>query len=141
MTVRSLLKCFIPERILKSYQKAQAYRRKLWGKKEGEDFFSDGGSLERFAVPYANWTIGFVMEHGIRTVVDLGCGDFRVGRRICEGSGVRYIGVDIVPDLIAHNQSKFAVNGVAFKCANVIEDELPNGDLCLIRKCFSIDEF
>src|SRR6266852_1267909 len=157
MHIRSVLKYLIPERIKKKYRNerlrqawdpiitecgalpvseafTQTYRRKLWGENEGDAFFSGGGSLERFATPYADWTIRFITEQSIRTVVDVGCGDFRVGRRICEGTGIHYIGVDVVPDLIAHNRSKFPIDGVEFKCANAIEDRLPQGDLCLIRQ-------
>jgi Methyltransferase domain len=67
-------------------------------------------------------------------VVDLGCGDFRVGQRICSAISVNYVGVDIVPGLIAYNQTRFGSDCVNFKCANIITDELPDGDLCLIRQ-------
>ena len=157
ISIRSVVRRFVPERILQKYRKertlwmrksirkefgglpiadafTEIYRRKLWGQLEGEGFFSGGGSLERFAGPYAERVKAFIAERGITTVIDLGCGDFRVGQRICEGSAVRYIGVDVVPDLIARNKSKFAFNGVDFKCLNIIEDQLPVGELCLIRQ-------
>ena len=157
MHLRSILKRFAPKQVIEKLKKervrqrwkpitkeigslsvaeafSQTYRRKLWGQKEGEEFFSGGGSLERFAIPYADWTLKFIAETGIRSIVDLGCGDFRVGRRICEGSGIRYTGIDVVPDLIAYNQSKYGGDGVEFKCANIIEDDIPQGDLCLIRQ-------
>jgi hypothetical protein len=67
-------------------------------------------------------------------VVDLGCGDFRIGQRICSAISVNYVGVDIVSELIAYNQSRFGSESVSFKCANIIDDELPNGELCLIRQ-------
>jgi SAM-dependent methyltransferase len=78
--------------------------------------------------------VRFINEHAIKTVVDLGCGDFRVGRRICSQTNVRYIGIDIVPALIAHHQANFSREGVEFRCANIIQDELPDGELCLIRQ-------
>ena len=75
-----------------------------------------------------------VAQFQIRTVVDLGCGDFRVGRLLCAQGDLRYVGVDVVPDLIAHNRSRFGGPQVEFHCANLIEDELPDGELCLIRQ-------
>lgn len=114
----------------------KTYRTKLWGEIEGEEFFSGPGSLEEFAAPYTSWLTQFIAERNINTIVDLGCGDFRVGRRICAANSVNYVGVDIVPDLIAYNQSQFGSENISFKCANIIEDELPNGDLCLIRQVF-----
>ena len=47
---------------------------------------------------------------------------------------MNYVGVDIVSELIAYNQSEFGSESVSFKCANIIEDQLPDGDLCLIRQ-------
>jgi hypothetical protein len=108
----------------------QTYRAKLWGGIEGDEFFSGGGSLDKFAAPYVEWLTRFITERDIRTVVDLGCGDFRIGQRICSAISVNYVGVDIVSELIAYNQSRFGSESVSFKCANIIEDELPNDDLC-----------
>jgi hypothetical protein len=67
------------------------------GQYRWESFFSGGGSLEEFAAPYTDWLIRFIAERKINTVVDLGCSDFRVGRRICSAVSVNYVGVDIVP--------------------------------------------
>jgi SAM-dependent methyltransferase len=155
--MRSFIRRLIPEPILERYRKARAlrqwksirkeygelsvadaftriYRQKMWGNPVNEKFFSGGGSLEHFGGPYAEAVNRFIAERGIKTVVDLGCGDFRIGRRICEANQIRYIGVDIVPDLIAHNTSKFAGNGIEFKCVNIIDGQLPDGQLCLIRQ-------
>jgi hypothetical protein len=112
----------------------QIYRNKLWGRIEGNKFFSGRGSLDKFAIPYAEWLTRFITEHNIRTVVALGCGDFRIGQRICSAVSVNYVGVDIVPELIAYNHSQFGSERVSFKFANIIEDELPDGELCLIRQ-------
>ncbi len=114
----------------------QTYDKKLWGNIQGEEYFSGSGSLEEFVAPYIGWLTRFIAERKINTVVDLGCGDFRVGQRICSAVSVNYVGVDIVPDLIAYNQLRFENERVSFIYANIIEDDLPNGDLCLIRQVF-----
>jgi len=113
---------------------SKIYHTKLWGEADGEAFCSGGGSEARFAVPYLKEVQNLIAEHKIRTVVDLGCGDFRVGRLLCAQCDVQYVGVDVVPDLIAYNQSRFGGPQVEFRCANLIEDELPDGELCLIRQ-------
>jgi hypothetical protein len=69
------------------------------------------------------------------TVVDLGCGDFSVGQRIASGCG-RYIGVDIVKPLVDRNRATFGSSTVSFLHANIVEDELPEGDVCLVRQVF-----
>ena len=113
---------------------SEIYRTKLWGEAEGEEFYSGGGSEAHFAVPYVELVQSLIAKHQIRTVVDLGCGDYRVGRRICAQGDLRYVGVDVVPDLIAHNRSSFGGPQVEFRCANLIDDALPDGELCLIRQ-------
>lgn len=79
---------------------AETYRSKRWGEAEAEEFCSGAGSGERFSAPYVEWAIRFIADHGITKVVDLGCGDFRIGRRLCRDQIVRYIGLDVVPGLI-----------------------------------------
>jgi SAM-dependent methyltransferase len=113
---------------------SEIYHTKLWGEADGEAFCSGGGSAAQFAVPYVKQVQTLIAEHEIRTVVDLGCGDFRVGRLLCAQGDLQYVGVDVVPDLIAYNQSRFGGPQVEFRCANLIDDELPDGELCLIRQ-------
>lgn len=151
--LRSFLKQFVPKRVLDARQQrrwesirrhyaslsvadafSRTYQTKLWGEAQGEKFCSGGGSDECFAIPYVEWVTKFVGEQGIRSVVDLGCGDFRVGRRLCANSEVRYIGADVVPELVAYNSSLFGCDRVAFRCINIIEDDLPDGELCVIRQ-------
>jgi hypothetical protein len=155
--LRSIVKQFVPQPILRTLKNGrtdliwaqirkkygrlsveeaftQTYRNKLWGKSEGEEFFSGDGSLNRFGAPYVEWITKFITDRNVRTVVDLGCGDFRIGQRICLATLVNYVGIDIVSELITYNQSRFGNERVSFKCANIIEEEMPNGDLCLIRQ-------
>jgi SAM-dependent methyltransferase len=113
---------------------SETYRRQLWGKADGEEFCSGDGSSERFSALYVDLVSRFVRERNISCIVDLGCGDFRVGRLLCAATGISYIGVDVVPDLIAYNSSRFGRNGIEFRCASIVQDELPPGGLCLIRQ-------
>jgi SAM-dependent methyltransferase len=113
---------------------SKIYHTKLWGEADGEAFYSGGGSEARFADPYVEQVQNLIAEHKIRSVVDLGCGDFRVGGLLCAKCDLSYVGVDVVPELITHNQSRFGGPQVEFRCANLVEDELPDGELCLIRQ-------
>ena len=106
------------------------YRRNVWGGHTGE-LYSGGGSDRRFRDPYRALILEFI-EPGDR-VVDLGCGDFRVGRELISAA-FTYIGVDVVPGLIAHNHQAFGADTVGFLCLDVVEDELPAGQICLVRQ-------
>lgn len=104
------------------------YRNKLWGgrKRFWQRFYSGTGS----------YAIGAYVEAILpliagRDVVDLGCGDFSVGRRLVKYAS-KYIACDIARPVIEHNAAKFA--GVDFRVVDAIEDVLPPGDVILIRQ-------
>jgi SAM-dependent methyltransferase len=111
------------------------YRTKAWGEAAGEVYCSGAGSDREFAQPYADLVKELIANRGIRRVVDLGCGDFRVGRLICTPPArFEYLGYDVVEELVAYNRARFCREGVDFQCGNMIEDELPDADLCLLRQ-------
>lgn len=108
------------------------YATNLWGGEEGT-FYSGRGSDEDFAEDYANTINNFIRKHGIKSIVDCGCGDFRVGKKLCNNN-IKYLGIDIVDDLISYNQKAYASENTSFICKNIIDDELPISELCLIRQ-------
>ena len=110
------------------------YRTKAWGD-NGEAFCSGLGSRGPVAQLYCASVAQFVQDHRIQSVVDLGCGDFTVGRQIVEASGdIRYTGIDVVPEMIEHHQKTNSDPRVSFRCADISRDPLPKADLCLIRQ-------
>lgn len=110
----------------------EIYEKNMWGGKEGE-FFSGNGSNEEYSVIYAETIKNFIAEKKIGKIVDLGCGDFRVASQFVTNE-VEYFGIDIVPAMIEHHNQMFGNEKVSFFCKNIIEDELPDGELCLIRQ-------
>ncbi len=111
------------------------YRDRIFGEAPGEAFYSGDGSTGRFADAYCEMVADLVQQHAIHSIVDLGCGDFRIGARLAP-LVPRYRGVDIVPELIAHHQLEHASASISFDWLDIVEDPLPEGDLCLIRQVF-----
>jgi methyltransferase family protein len=107
------------------------YARNLWGGRSG-DFYSGPGSDDAGGL-FTSTVTKFVEERGVRSIVDCGCGDFRIGKKLAL-PGIKYIGVDVVPGLIARNQAKFGSDDVSFLCRDLTTDDLPGGDLCIIRE-------
>lgn len=108
------------------------YSDNVWGGDKGE-FYSGPGSDENVTAPYIELINGFIKEKGIKSIVDLGCGDFRVGNLI-DKTSIDYVGVDIVPALIERNNKAFGAKNVKFLCINAVDDALPSAELCLIRQ-------
>jgi len=68
-------------------------------------------------------------------VVDLGCGDFSVGRQLLEHvRAMNYVGCDIVPELIRVHAASVDDPRVSFRQLDIVTGELPEGDICLVRQ-------
>jgi SAM-dependent methyltransferase len=111
------------------------YRERKWGTNPDSDFSSGTGShVESVVLPYVNAVRGF-LESLPRppSVVDLGCGDFNVGKELRPFCG-RYVACDVVPALIQRNKDRFADLQVDFRCIDIIDDDLPDGDIAFLRQ-------
>jgi hypothetical protein len=111
------------------------YSNNRWGGASGTFCSGDGSHQTPIVAPYVAKVTAELDRIGASsmTVVDLGCGDYSVGRQLAPSCG-RYIGVDIVKPLVAHNQATFSSPSVSFQHANIIEDALPAGDICFVRQ-------
>ena len=111
---------------------SEIYERNAWGGEQGE-FYSGDGSTQKYADAYAETVRKFIAENKIERVVDLGCGDFRVAAKFVSGN-FHYTGCDVVFSLIKHLNETRKNETTEFRCVNIVEDELPDGDLCLTRQ-------
>ncbi len=110
------------------------YRKGKWGRKEGAFYSGPGSSVEHITKPY----IRVITEHlqssgGKKTLVDLGCGDLEISKNFFDYCS-EYVGVDVVSDLIESHKSTITNPQVKFRCLDLVNDELPEGDICLLRQ-------
>ena len=75
-----------------------------------------------------------VKEMNIRTVLDAACGDFHWMKDV-ELDVDKYIGADVVPEMIARNQKEYASEIREFRVLNITKDKLPQVDLIICRDC------
>ena len=113
------------------------YEKGVWGKSEDptNPFYSGPGSRkEDETMAYVQSVAKFLRSFELRPdVVDLGCGDFTVGSRVRAYCN-RYIACDVVPNLIEFNKARFKDLDVNFIVLDLIEDELPPGDIVFVRQ-------
>lgn len=110
---------------------SQIYTTHAWG--PGAEFFSGPGSHDRRVVdPYVRAVTDWLSLNPNTIVVDLGCGDFNVGHQLEQHC--TYIGCDCVPSLIQYNQRRNPT--VDFRLCDITIDDLPAGDIVLIRQVF-----
>lgn len=70
----------------------------------------------------------------IKSLIDSPCGDFLWMHEINLPVD-QYIGIDIVKDIIEHNQATYGNQSRKFIEMNIIEDEIPCADIILCRDC------
>jgi hypothetical protein len=113
------------------------YESGAWGKSEdpASPFYSGSGSRRDGEVAaYVQSVSNFLRSFEVKPdVVDLGCGDFTIGRQVRSFCN-RYVACDIVPSLIAFNKAQFKDLDVEFKVLDLVENELPAGDIVFVRQ-------
>ena len=107
------------------------YRHNVFG---GAESRSGGGSSMEQTEAVRKEMPSLLRELAVKTLIDAPCGDFFWMQHI-ELGVERYIGIDIVEELIARDQQEFGNETRQFLCLNIIEDPLPQADLIFCRDC------
>ena len=102
------------------------YENSYWGNGSG------GGSSPEATEPYKIFLEGFIRQHDIKSIVDLGCGDWQFSQFL-DFCSATYFGIDASKNVIANNQRSFSRPGVSF--ANLPESysKLPSADLLVCK--------
>jgi hypothetical protein len=108
------------------------YDQNLWGDPESA---SGGGSATAATDAIRRDLPAVFARYEIRSLLDAPCGDFHWMKHLA-GSFDRYVGVDIVRDLIDRNERLYATDRIGFLCADIVADRLPSTDAVLCRDCF-----
>jgi Methyltransferase domain len=108
------------------------YDRNLWGDAES---VSGGGSGTLATRTIRQQLPALLERFGIRSLLDAPCGDFHWMQHVATHLD-RYVGVDIVPDLVERNSRRFESATISFACADIASDPLPSADAILCRDCF-----
>ncbi len=114
----------------------EIYKINMWGAEDGitETVSGPGSTLSHTAGIRRSMPALF-QKHGIQSVLDAGCGDFHWMRQVVAESNVRYIGVDVVEELIASNNAKYSTDKIEFVSLDITQDDLPGVDLVICREC------
>jgi len=108
------------------------YKHGLWANRPGQ--LSGAGSYGVWAQEYLDFVRKFIRENSIETIVDVGCGDFNIGSKIC-GEVRHYTAMDISGYIIERNRDRFAgVANVDFVQADACQVPIPKADLVTIRQ-------
>jgi SAM-dependent methyltransferase len=107
------------------------YRRNHWSGPESRSGL--GAGVDQTAA-LATALPDLLRRLGAEVLLDLPCGDYGWMRRI-ELPVARYIGADLLPELIRPLQERFGGGGRSFVVLDLTRDPLPEAHLLLCRDC------
>jgi len=92
------------------------YAHNLWGKGSGP------GSSPETTIEYRKFLQGFLSEYKVKTVLDIGSGDWQSSQLI-DWTGIHYRGIDCVKDVLENVKAKFEVKDqIEFYLMDVLKD-------------------
>jgi hypothetical protein len=107
------------------------YRSNVFGGEESRS--GRGSSLGQTAV-IRKVLPALLSELKVRVLLDAPCGDSHWIQQV-NFPGIKYVGADIVTELIEENRRRYAGPAREFSCLDLACDQLPSADLILCRDC------
>jgi len=108
-----------------------AYQHNSWGASESR---SGVGATVHRTMLIRPFIRSLIKDLNIQTILDAPCGDFNWMKEV-NLTGVSYIGMDIVDELIEKNITHYATTNRQFLAGDIIRQPLPRVDLILCRDC------
>ncbi len=93
---------------------------------------SGDGSLLINTKGYVAFIQDFLAKNKIKSVVDMGCGDWQFSKTI-DWSGIDYRGYDVVPSVIENNKRLYSAANVSFHLYSGDPKDLPAADLLIAK--------
>jgi hypothetical protein len=108
---------------------SDVYARDRWGGGSGP------GSAPSYCAPLADFLADWLARENVRSLCDFGCGDLQWMPSVVERTGIQYVGVDCVPDLIERHTERYAGDSrYAFQHADVSQmASYPDADVYFIK--------
>ena len=153
--IKNILKRILPPVFRQSYRKIQykifgidatfkgmntsdifdkIYLDGIWGKdKLGRSTSGSGSHNINVVEPYLNAVKTIIKTIDCTTMVDLGCGDFNVGKNFIDDCN-KYVACDISNIILERNKQNHQYSNIEFNQINIAKDELPKGDLAFVRQ-------
>ena len=105
---------------------SKIYKEGLWQGGSG-----DGSKIENVR-EYVDVLQKYIDKPEIKTVIDLGCGDWQFSKFL-DLSSVLYLGVDVVDSVIDSNINLYSASNIDFISRDIITYELPQVDLIICK--------
>jgi glycosyltransferase involved in cell wall biosynthesis len=125
------------ERLKRQYSRKSTfstiYQQHKWLSKESAS--GHGSDLSRTAIIRRELP-SLVERWNVKSFLDAPCGDFNWMKTVYLPVD-KYVGLDIVPDIIATNTELYGSDQREFVTGDIVRDELPKVDMILCRDCLN----
>lgn len=110
------------------------YKNREWGGNSQELYSGEGSHDALLIEPYIQAINDLLKEYKTPPVViDLGCGDFHIGKHIFESAST-YYALDVAEIIIRQNTLNYSDKKIIFQNIDAAHEDLPNADIILIRQ-------
>lgn len=123
------------------------YEKKIWGDNKNKNYSgsSGGGSCTSYNKKYVEILKKVISDYNITSVVDLGCGDFRIGKSIYNDIDIIYTGYDAYKKVIDYNITEHPKPKYTFEHLDFYNNKetIVKGDMCILKDViqhWSLDE-
>lgn len=115
---------------------SKIYHNCTWGEQICEKFKGNSGfgSSIEFNDIFIAWFKQYLEINNFKSIVDLGCGDFRWMSKCLENTDIQYTGYDVYKELIDHHLEKYnkKYNFCFLDFFNDTEN-IMHGDVCILK--------
>ena len=105
---------------------SKIYEEDLWHGGSG------AGSKIENVKEYVDILQKYINKPEIKTVLDLGCGDWQFSKFL-DLSSVSYLGVDVVESVIESNSTSYSASNIKFISRDITTYEIPKADLIICK--------
>jgi hypothetical protein len=114
------------------------YEKNSWGSNENINYNGSSGpgsGIDFNKHTYVPFLKKFITDNSIKSVADLGCGDFLCGKLIYDDLDVTYIGYDTYKKVIDFHCTQYSLPKYSFTYLDFFnqKENIVNGDLCILK--------
>ena len=110
----------------------EIYKKKIWGTNEKGEPSSGGGSTLKATEEYRKFLQEFFKTYHVRSLVDVGCGDWEFSKAIDWGS-IYYIGYDVVNTIVNKNRELYSNSHTYFIEGDGLTMDLVPADVLICK--------
>jgi len=114
------------------------YENKLWGDNNNKYYSGSSGAGSAITFnenTYVLFLKKLILDNHIKSIIDLGCGDFNCGKLIYDDLDIVYKGYDTYQKIVDYNSIKNSLPKYSFTHLDIYnkKEEIINGDLCILK--------